>query len=170
MRSVIFIALVAALWVFLGNTLEWVSALAGLLMGAVLLFWLRGTLLSQMCIAEDSSWRHPIEFVIAAVRYTFVVVLANARVAYLILRFGRRLRPAIIRIHARNIGDMEQTILANSITLTPGTISVDYSADREYLYVHVLDLENVEAAREQLHEHVKIHFGRGLRWWASPSN
>lgn len=164
MRSLILITLVAALWVFLGSTLEWVSAIAGLLMGALTFFWLRGSLLSRVFITEGANWRRPIEILMAAVRYAYLVVLANGRVAYLILCFRRSVRPVILRIHTKNMGDVNQTILANSITLTPGTISVDYSVDREYLYVHVLDAENIEEAREKLHQHIEIHFERGLRW------
>ena len=43
------------------------------------------------------------------------------------------------------IKDAEITLLANLITLTPGTLSVDVSDDRKYLYVHSIDCSDVEA-------------------------
>ena len=168
MRAIYFIALIVALWVFLGSILEWVSVLAGLLMAVVLLFWLKRSALAGVFITEGTSWRRPLEILLGALRYAWVVMLANWRVATLVLRFRRRLRPAILRIHTGEMGDVEQTILANSITLTPGTITVDFSPDRRYLYIHVLDVEDIEVAREQLREHLEVHFGQGLRWWKSP--
>ena len=168
MRALIFIALVVALWVFLGSTLEWVAALAGLLIAVVLFLWFKQNLLSNVFITSGTGWRHPLEAIVAMALYARAVILANLRVASLILRFRRRVQPAILRIHTGEIGDLEQTILANSITIAPGTITIEFSPDRHYLYIHVLDVRDIGAAREQLLEHLEVHFGRGLRWWMSP--
>jgi multicomponent Na+:H+ antiporter subunit E len=43
-------------------------------------------------------------------------------------------------------------LLANLISLTPGTLSIDVSEDRRYLYVHVMFLDDVEAACRELKE------------------
>ncbi len=168
MRALIFIALVVALWVFLGSTLEWVAALAGLLMAVVLFLWFKGSILASVFVTEGTDWRRPGELAVAVARYLWVVALANLRVALLILRFRRRVQPAVLRLHTGEMGDLEQTILANSITLTPGTITIEFSPDRHYLYVHVLDVQDIEVAREQLQQHLEVHFGKGLRWWMSP--
>jgi multicomponent Na+:H+ antiporter subunit E len=42
------------------------------------------------------------------------------------------------------------TLLANSITLTPGTLSVDVSDDQKTLYVHALDIEDPRKTEEQI--------------------
>jgi len=42
------------------------------------------------------------------------------------------------------------TMLAHSITLIPGTITVDVAPDRSYLLVHVLALEDPEATVEEI--------------------
>jgi len=169
MRAVLLIALMVALWVFLGSTFEWVSALAGLLLAAGIFLALKGNLLSRVVVVEGTEWRRPLDIVVAVFRYSWVVVLANLSVALLTLRWGRKVSPAILRLHTGEMGDLEQTILANSITLTPGTITVEFSADRHYLYIHVLDVGDLEVAREQLREHLEVHFGEGLRWWKAPS-
>ena len=41
--------------------------------------------------------------------------------------------------------DAQITLLANMITLTPGTLSVDVSADRRTLYIHAIDVASKEA-------------------------
>jgi multicomponent Na+:H+ antiporter subunit E len=63
------------------------------------------------------------------------VVLANLHVAYLVLR-PTAIRPQIIRVKTRLSGDLAKTILGNSITLTPGTITMDIQDDE--LIVHAL--------------------------------
>ncbi len=169
MRALIFIALTVALWVFLGSSLQWVAALAGLLMGVLLLLFTRRTLLAGTFTGGGKGWRHPLDAAIGMTLYAWAIVRSNLRVAFLLLSFRRPVRPALLRIHLGEMGEFEQTILANSITLTPGTISVDFSTDRRSLYVHVLDGADVDAARAELLDHLELHFGRRLRWWTSPS-
>ena len=48
--------------------------------------------------------------------------------------------------------DFEITLLANLITLTPGTLSVDVSEDRKTLYVHALDCSDPEAVKRSITE------------------
>ena len=168
MRAIIFILLAAAFWVFLGSTLQWVAALAGVLMAAALYLYLRRGLLSGMFKEGWGGWANPLSAVAGVARYGWAVALANVRVARLIVDFRRPVRSAILKVYAGEMGDLEHTIVANSITLTPGTITVDFSPDRQYLYVHVLDADDVEAARHELLSHLETHFGKGLHWWKSP--
>lgn len=56
-----------------------------------------------------------------------------------------RLKPAIIAFPLSVETDVEITLLANLITLTPGTMSVDVSADRHLLYIHALSIDDREA-------------------------
>ncbi|MQB43747.1 Na+/H+ antiporter subunit E [Rhizobium sp. ICMP 5592] len=48
--------------------------------------------------------------------------------------------------------DFEIALLANLITLTPGTLSVDVSEDRKTLYVHALDCSDPEAVKHDIAE------------------
>ena len=168
MRALIFILLAAAFWVFLGSTLQWVAALVGLLMAVLLYMYLRRGPLSGMFPEGWSDWRSPLSAVAAITRYGWAVAIANIRVARLIVDFRRPVRSAILKVYAGEMDDLEQTIVANSITLTPSTITVDFSPDRQYMYVHVLDADDVEAARRELVHHLETHFGKGVNWWKSP--
>jgi multicomponent Na+:H+ antiporter subunit E len=66
--------------------------------------------------------------------------LSAFKVAALVVRpdMMRQMAPAIIAFPLTAQSDLEITMLANMITLTPGTFSIDVSADRRYLYVHAL--------------------------------
>lgn len=46
--------------------------------------------------------------------------------------------------------DLEITLFANLVTLTPGTLSLDVSKDRKTLFVHVMYLEDEEQFRREL--------------------
>ncbi len=67
------------------------------------------------------------------------VVTANLRVARAILGPVRRLRPGFVEVPLDVRSDTGIAVLANTITLTPGTLSADVSADRRHLVVHFLD-------------------------------
>jgi multicomponent Na+:H+ antiporter subunit E len=73
------------------------------------------------------------------------LILSALKVAWLVLQPKLRVRPAIIAYPLTVTSDAQITLLANMITLTPGTLSVDVSADRKTLYVHAIDLESKEA-------------------------
>src|SRR5690606_6904510 len=65
------------------------------------------------------------------------VVVANLRVAWEVITIHRHMmHPGIAAIPLEARTDIEIALLANLITLTPGTLSVDVSSDRKVLYVH----------------------------------
>lgn len=73
--------------------------------------------------------------------YPFVflgeLVSANLDVAARVVKPGLPVNPAIVRVRTRLASPIGRTILANSITLTPGTITVE--TDGEVFYVHWID-------------------------------
>jgi multicomponent Na+:H+ antiporter subunit E len=76
--------------------------------------------------------------------FAFELVLSAAKVAFLVIRpdMHRTLTPGIVAFPLTVKRDAEIAILANMITLTPGTLSVDVSQDRRYLFIHVLDMKD----------------------------
>jgi multicomponent Na+:H+ antiporter subunit E len=75
------------------------------------------------------------------------LIVANLRVAVLVLGPRRWLKPALLAVPLDVKSDAEIAMLANLITLTPGTLSVDVSPDRSTLYVHCLDVGDPDAMR-----------------------
>ena len=73
------------------------------------------------------------------------LILSALKVAWLVLQPRMRIRPAIIAYPLTVTTDAQITLLANMITLTPGTLSVDVSADRKTLYIHAIDVASKEA-------------------------
>ena len=73
------------------------------------------------------------------------LLLSALRVAWLAVQPRITLRPASVAYPLTVTTDAQITLLANMITLTPGTLSVDVFDDRKWLYVHAIDIESREA-------------------------
>lgn len=73
------------------------------------------------------------------------MVVANINVAYHVVMPVNRIRPAIVGVPLEPMTKAELTMLANLITLTPGTLSVEVSPDHRVLYVHALHVVDPDA-------------------------
>ncbi|MBX0334732.1 Na+/H+ antiporter subunit E [Pontibacter sp. HSC-14F20] len=88
------------------------------------------------------------------------LVIANLRVAYDILTPAYRMKPTVVAVPLSVTTDLEITLLANIITLTPGSLMIDISADRKFLYMHTLYVKDDDV--EQVKYNVKHGFERRL--------
>ena len=85
-----------------------------------------------------------------ALYFLWELVLANLRVAYDVVTPTHHMRPGVIAIPLDAKTDAEITTLANFITLTPGTLSLDVSEDRKVLYIHAMYIHDREALRREI--------------------
>lgn len=81
---------------------------------------------------------------------TWDIVVANVAVARLILGPPGRLRPAYVEVPIALEQPLAISLLASIVSMTPGTVSSDLSADRRRLLVHVLDADDPRAVVEQI--------------------
>lgn len=93
----------------------------------------------------------------AAIEYVFVVlwdiVVANVEVAWIVLtKSNRAMQPAYITVPLDIRAPEAITILAGTITMTPGTVSADLSADGRAILVHCLDTDDGEAVVRDIKE------------------
>ncbi len=70
--------------------------------------------------------------------FLYELIKANIEVAYDVITPRYYMQPGIIRIPLAAKTDLEITLLANLISLTPGTLSLDVSDDKKVLYVHAM--------------------------------
>lgn len=73
------------------------------------------------------------------------LVVANLRVAREIVTPGLDLRPGIVRVPTDDLDDLEMLLFANTITMTPGTLSLEVDEVTRDLYVHSLYVDSREA-------------------------
>jgi len=102
-----------------------------------------------------------------AVRYFFMVLkdilVANIEVALLIIGPIKKLKPGFVAIPINLDSDLGITILASTVSLTPGTVSAEISKDRAWLYIHALHLDNEEelisSIKQRYEKPIKEIFG-----------
>jgi multicomponent Na+:H+ antiporter subunit E len=90
-------------------------------------------------------------FYFVAYFFTFMkeLTMANYQVAKLVLSPSAKLKPGFIAVPLTATTDLEITGFANSITLTPGTISVYVPDDRSAIVMHAIDVgDDLDALRQ----------------------
>ena len=97
-----------------------------------------------------SPWRF-FWFIVYVPVLFWYILLANFDVVYRVLHPKMPINPGIVKIKTRLKSESAITALANSITLTPGTLTVDLTDDG-YLYVHWINVKatDVQGATEQI--------------------
>ncbi len=150
-----------AIWLMLNSTLAWqVWAL-----GAVL------ALAGAIVMKDIASAYAGISITPRAVAYYFAylgvfmkeLVVANLKVAGLVLMRNPDLQPAIIQVKTSLKSPVGRLALANSITLTPGTLVVDIKDDS--LFIHCINVskehpaEEVREGVERFEKYLKVVYG-----------
>ena len=81
----------------------------------------------------------------------YEILVANAVVAKLILGPQKRLNPGFLHYELQLTSPVGISLLANTISLTPGTVSCDLSKDRRYLLIHALHIDDVAEIKAEIH-------------------
>jgi multicomponent Na+:H+ antiporter subunit E len=139
-------------------TIIWAALAGGFWPGTILVGMIVAVLV--MLVARvDVAPQQRMKLVPAALivpHFIWELILSNLRVAIDVVSPRMRMRPGIVAIPLEVRSDAEITWLANLVTLTPGTLSLDVSHDRRVLYIHAMDV----ADAEQLRRDIKAGFER----------
>ena len=142
----LFSVLLAVIWLLLAASWS-----PGNILLAVLAGWGLPFLTSELWPRRTPLAR-PLGMVRYVVTVLYDIVVANVVVALLILGPQRRLRPGFV-VYPLTLEDrLAITVLANTISLTPGTVSADVSLTRRALLIHALDVEDEQALIESIRE------------------
>jgi len=144
LRHPIYAGLLALAWIALQRHLSIGNLLIGYTLGLLIVH------LTRHFWAERVWVRRPATLMRLALRFAREVVVANFQVAWIVLRPQLDVKPAFILLPLQLQDDLMITALANMITLTPGTLTVDVAADRSALYVHCLSAPDVAAVRAKI--------------------
>ena len=120
-------------WLLLNNTVS----PGQLLLGAILALAL--PLFTVRFWPDRPRLRKPLMLLRYIAVLFWDIILANLTVSRLILGPTARLRPAFIRLPLELRNEFAIVVLANTVSLTPGTVSSDLSPDRRTLLIHALD-------------------------------
>lgn len=134
----------ALAWTALTGVLTYTNLFVGFGLGYLVMFFVRRTLDPLNYFAKA---REVIEF---ALFFIYELVLANARVTRDVLAPRYDMQPRIIAIPLDVQTDAEITALAYFISLTPGTVCLDVSADRRVLFIHAMHAPDADALRHTI--------------------
>lgn len=96
------------------------------------------------------GWMRPWVLVPFLLFYAWELLLSNLHVALQILSPAHRMSPGVIGCRLRCATPLEVTFLANLITLTPGTLSLDVDREGRVLYVHGLHVRDPDEFRRDI--------------------
>ena len=95
--------------------------------------------------------------------FIWEVILANLKIAYAIITPSYNICPGVIAIPLDTESETEIVLIANVITMTPGTLSLDVSTDRRFLFVHSMYISNIDAFRDEIRLEIVQRIRRALK-------
>lgn len=124
--------LLAVTWALATGSLSELNLAIGFVVGMIVLHFAGGAV-------GDARYVARLFRVVNLVLYfLYELALSSLRVALDVLRPTLRMKPAVIAVPLEVRSDAEITLLANLISLTPGTLSIDVARDKSVLYVHAM--------------------------------
>ena len=144
-RHPVLLAWLTLVWVGLWGSVTAANVLGGIALAALLLLTL------PLTEVPDEDRVRPVALLRFVGYFAVDLVRASLQVALLVVRPRPVLRQAVLAVPVRGASDRLLTLLANAISLTPGTLTLEVDRPRSTLYVHVIDVgsrpEGVERAR-----------------------
>ena len=133
--------ILALSWAALTGGVTALSLAIGFVLGFVILFAVRRLL--QPSRYFEKLWQS----LRLASLFAWELLVANLRIAYEVVTPSHNMKPGVVAIPLDVETDVEITLLANLITLTPGTLSLDVSDDRRVLYIHAMYVDDADKLR-----------------------
>jgi multisubunit Na+/H+ antiporter MnhE subunit len=108
----------------------------------ILLQWIPQRPTSRRAQPALPRWAHVSQFTRNLVPFTWDflkdLTLSNIAVAKDVWRPTGKYSPVLVQVPVEDLSDFEAVVLANRITLTPGTLSAEITADRRFIIVHAM--------------------------------
>lgn len=136
--------ILAFVWAALNGGIGLPSLVVGFLIGYLVLFILQPLLgMSRYCGKLFDG-------VSLAIYFVYELIVSSLEVTWDVLTPVQKSKPAIIAVPLEASTDAEITVLANLVSLTPGSLSIDLSDDRSHLLVHAMFVDDPEAFKAEI--------------------
>lgn len=137
-------------WCLLNWVPDWQHILVGLFVCALVAY-----LTGDMFVQRPHLFKHVeryLWFLYYIPFFLWEMFKANIDVAYRVSHPKLPIKPGIVKVKTTLKSDTGLTFLANSITLTPGTLTVDLDRERGFLYIHWINVrhKDIEGATERI--------------------
>lgn len=139
--------LLALAWTTLSGSFSGLNFLFGFVLGYMTLALLQ----RELPILHGYAQRIP-RFMMFLIFFGKELLKANMKVAFDVLTPPWHMQPGVIALPLEAKTDLEITMVANFISLTPGTLSLDVSNDRRVLFIHAMFLQDEQELVAELKE------------------
>ncbi|NQT33498.1 MAG: Na+/H+ antiporter subunit E [Candidatus Omnitrophica bacterium] len=140
-RKIVLFILGFIVWCLLVWVPDWQHLVVGVFVAGMI-----ALLVGDLFIKKPGKLKHPHRYRYFIFQYvpTFLweCIKANIDVAYRVVHPNLPINPGIVKVKTTLTSDTALTFLANSITLTPGTMSVDIDKDKGVLYIHWINVKD----------------------------
>jgi len=137
---IILFILVFLIWSFLTWPLDFQHFIIGILVCGLVSFMTGDLFIKRPHVLKNPS--RYLWFLYYVPLFIWECLKANIDVAYRVLHPNLPINPGIVKVKTTLKSDTGLTFLANSITLTPGTMSVDIDQENGILYIHWIDVKD----------------------------
>ncbi|HLR66527.1 Na+/H+ antiporter subunit E [Virgibacillus alimentarius] len=144
--------IIAFMWMFLSETYTAPSFIGGYILGMLLL------LLLKRFIPGDFYIKRVISILKLILLFIKELISSNIDIVKLVYTPKLEFEPGIFVMPTDLKSDWEITLLANLISLTPGTLTIAVSNDQTELYIHAMDIDTVD---ESIHD-IKNTFEKAI--------
>ncbi|MFW5942683.1 MAG: Na+/H+ antiporter subunit E [bacterium] len=144
MRSFLLNIFLALVWTFLQGELRASNFVVGMILGYVVIA------ISQRALDNQRYVLKVVQVVAFAGFALWEIFRASIALAWIILHPRLRVRPGVVAVPLEAQTDMEIVTLANLITLSPGTLTLDVADDRSAIYVHTIVLDDPDEFRASI--------------------
>jgi multicomponent Na+:H+ antiporter subunit E len=144
MNYFMFNIVLALTWAMLNGEINLPNLIAGFIIGYIVLN------IGHRAIGPSPYFGKVTKMIRFLGFFLWELLVSNLRLAWDVLTPTFLMKPRIIAVPLSVKNDAEITALANLISLTPGTLSLDVSSDKSVLYVHVIYAEDEERAKQEI--------------------
>jgi multicomponent Na+:H+ antiporter subunit E len=144
-KGIVLVAWLTTLWVVL-----WRDPTVGNVIGGLAAAGLVLLLFPARQPARRDHTLRPVPLVKFLGWFTWQLIVANLVVAREVLTPRDHIRSGIVAVPLQGCSDLVVTVIADAITLTPGTMTLEVQRDPTVIYVHVLHLYDIDQARKDI--------------------
>ncbi len=150
-------------WMLLWGTWSWANLLSGLLVAAVVMTAL------PLPPVEGGTRVRLLPMLVFLGHFAADLVTSAAQVSWLALRPGPPRCGAIVRVRLRTDSDLLLTMVAESVTLVPGSVVIDMDREHSVLSIHVLHVRDLADVARQKRDVLAVE-GRLTRAFGSAAD
>ena len=137
----------AAAWAALTGDITLRGLAVGFALGSAALF-----VTKPLFPGCDRYFKRVWNWVKLGVLFLYELIVSSVQVVWDVLTPNHKARPGIISVPLELKDEMEILLVTNLISLTPGTLSLDVTEDRNTLYIHAMFADDPDAIRAQIRD------------------